>query len=46
MSYGVNQYLNGKFFLDRNPPLATMMYTLAAKCFGYEGQQRMMYMGQ
>ncbi|KAG2174157.1 hypothetical protein INT43_004177 [Umbelopsis isabellina] len=45
-SYGVNQYLHGKFFIDRNPPLATMMYACAASLFGYHGQQRMMYMGQ
>ncbi|KAI8575330.1 hypothetical protein K450DRAFT_194308 [Umbelopsis ramanniana AG] len=45
-SYGVNQYMNGKFFIDRNPPLATLIYTLAARCFGYQGQKNLMYMGQ
>ncbi|KAI9288981.1 hypothetical protein BC943DRAFT_260833, partial [Umbelopsis sp. AD052] len=41
-----NQYMNGKFFIDRNPPLATLIYTLAAKCFGYQGKKNLMYMGQ
>lgn len=42
----INWTLKGEFHIGTTPPLATMIYSMAARWTGYQGSESILYAGQ